>query len=40
LLSYGLWSLLLFCFMRVALVSVGQYLCNNNYTLFMTFGYV
>jgi hypothetical protein len=30
------WSLPLFCFVRVALVSDRHYLCNN-YTLFVTF---
>jgi hypothetical protein len=34
-----LWSLLLFCFKRVVLVSDRHYLCNK-YTLFITFGYL
>jgi hypothetical protein len=37
--SCGVWSLPLFCFVRVTLVSDGHYLYNS-YTLFVIFGYL
>jgi hypothetical protein len=37
--SCSVWSILLFCFARVALVSDRHYLCNK-YILFVTFVYL